>query len=1069
MKRPGLLLMLLLALASMGAHAQNSNFKLEGNDHRKLTLEQSFLQSTEITPFESNGRKTFGMAIDASITFQNASSYARVILLDTQFNEYLIYENYPYLSGSMKINVEQVCEETALLHGVQPYKLRIELQDAELELAGIYLANKGQVVSDLKRKQKEKKQAQNRYKVEQLNKHLRTMGQGWIAGGTSISELSYADRKKLYGNGTFPSGFEFYAGGVISSGNSSSLKSASSSSLFVPEWDWRNRHGRNWITPVKNQELCGACWAFAAAGATEAMFNVFYNQVINLDLSEQDLLSCSGAGSCDGGYPGTALNYISSTGVVDENCFPYTALDENCSSKGSSPNTLVKISGKVDFGSSLYPKTDDDLKRMLIEMGPISGGLLDWSHAMVLTGYKTVEAGDTMYYRDLSLSRYWKVVEAGDPLIGKTVWIFKNSWGKYSGDQGYVYVETPISNFRWTHAIKTPLTSEIQQFDVVCEDRDGDGYYYWGIGPKPANCPDCPDLADGDDSNPNLGPLDEFGYCILLNGAPVANFSSETIIKAEQNINFIDQSLGNPSTWVWNFPGGTPASSNEQNPVITYNTPGTYAVSLSVTNANGSDTKVLENYITVESNEVLYCQPVSNADNAWIASVQLGENSNSSSRGDGYQDFTSTVFSLNNGASHAVKLSPGFSGRSKFQYWGIWIDFNGDKDFSDAGEKVFQSSKSKSIVSGSITVPQNLEMETRLRIVMGNTPPSDCGNIESGQVEDYTVHLFKAAELPPVAEFTVNTKTVLMGESVQFSNASSNNPDGYQWYFPGGTPSSSTELNPVVTYAEAGSFDVTLIAYKEGFTDCEKLESAYIVVNNTPSPSEYCTPINVNSSRDFISAVNISGVVNSVSGGDGYSFDSTPFAFGTGSSYSVELTPSQSKSRNFWRIWIDFNKDGDFDDADESMVVLNNKRGNVSGTITIPGYATGATRMRISMKTGKAPAPCEDGFSGEVEDYLVDFGTQTILKQAEIPISIAPEPNRFGVYPNPTKDMVHVQLNAFDAGTKLMLFNSVGSKIKELTISSSLTSIDLRDQASGIYFIVVNSQQEQFKEKIIKR
>ena len=51
--------------------------------------------------------------------------------------------------------------------------------------------------------------------------------------------------------------------------------------------------------------------------------------------------------------------------------------------------------------------------------------------------------------------------------------------------------------------------------DIRCVDLDGDGYYNWGIGPKPATCPDgCPDENDCDDSDPEFGPyIDSTGEC----------------------------------------------------------------------------------------------------------------------------------------------------------------------------------------------------------------------------------------------------------------------------------------------------------------------------------------------------------------------------------------------------------------------------------------------------------------------------------------------------------------------------------------------------------------------------
>ena len=64
----------------------------------------------------------------------------------------------------------------------------------------------------------------------------------------------------------------------------------------------------------------------------------------------------------------------------------------------------------------------------------------------------------------------------------------------------------------------SPITSlNYNSANIICEDKDGDGYYFWGIGPKPANCPACaPDEEDGDDSNPNLGPIDEYGNCSVI-------------------------------------------------------------------------------------------------------------------------------------------------------------------------------------------------------------------------------------------------------------------------------------------------------------------------------------------------------------------------------------------------------------------------------------------------------------------------------------------------------------------------------------------------------------------------
>ena len=238
---------------------------------------------------------------------------------------------------------------------------------------------------------------------------------------------------------------------------------------------------------------------------------------------------------------------------------------------------------------------------------------------MTLVGYHTVEVGDYLYFRYNDTSRGWFTVPEGHALVGKTVWIFKNSWGSWFGDAGYVYVETEMSNFGWTHSITTPVTSEIVPRTVQCTDADGDGYYWWGLGPKPANRPPCPDLADGDDSDPTKGPLDDYGYCIPVDAPPVANFTaSAPNIGIGDKVDFTDLSSGAPISWSWTFEGGTPATSTAQNPSVTYNSTGTFNVTLVVTNAYGSDDMIRTGYINVT-----IPAPVANF-TADVTSVPLG-------------------------------------------------------------------------------------------------------------------------------------------------------------------------------------------------------------------------------------------------------------------------------------------------------------------------------------------------------------------------------------------------------------------------------------------------------------
>lgn len=254
----------------------------------------------------------------------------------------------------------------------------------------------------------------------------------------------------------------------------------------------------------------------------------------------------------------------------------------------------------------------------------------------------------------------------------------------------------------------------------------------------------------------NTGTLVLFGSADPCSApqAPVANFSANaTTVTPGTTVNFTDLSTGVPTSWSWSvspasgwaYAGGT--TSTSQNPQITFNTVGQYTISLTATNGIGSDTETKTNYITV-SVATTPCTGTSTTCDEYISNVTLNTINNTSACTN-YGNYTSTSTTLNKGAQYTATVIPTITGQGNGAYTNdeiaIWIDWNDDLDFNDAGEQVGYVL----VAAGwsnqfTFTVPMTATVGTVTMRVRMSYQPDDgaitpCGTTQYGEVEDYSI------------------------------------------------------------------------------------------------------------------------------------------------------------------------------------------------------------------------------------------------------------------------------------------------------------------------------------------
>lgn len=614
-----------------------------------------------------------------------------------------------------------------------------------------------------------------------------------------------------------------------------------------------------------------------------------------------------------------------------------------------------------------------------------------------------------------------------------------------------------------------------------------------------------------------------------LNWAPVANFvANVTTVTAGGVVTFTDQSVYNPTTWAWTFSGGTPATYNGQvPPPITYNTPGTYNVSLTVTNGNGNDTQTNTGYIVVTAasgcTQINYPIPVgwtltnyytgaTVGQDGWINGNNVYADREKAMYFDASSSPYSTLvsvyvafgraYSANPAKIVAMRIYDGTSGSPGAQLGSTINATMGQIMADEAGNNYTEYS----FVNTPVTLPPskrffvsidltNLQwissVHDTLSIVSnqaGQTTPSAIWEKQSDNLwYQYTTantwNLSASLVIHPfltgansVATFTQSATTICQGDQINFNGTGSTYEDTLLWYFPGGNPLTSNSLLQTVGYNTAGSYQAILYIVGGG---CSLFDSAFvnITVNPTPIMTVGATPTNT---------LCAGGTVNlSASGASSYLWSPATYLSSTNTASTVS-TPTASISYNVQGTGAN----GCISNAVIPITVENTPLANlvmsdtficINGSITYDGsnsvdassFAWTFPGGTPSTSTASSPVITYNTAGTYTAQLIVTntCGADTILfnNVGVGCVGIEEHSTSWNAFYNADQNVLQVISPVQATPVTATLVNSIGQVVYTMNVAAGTTnfSIDMSNYATGMYSLMISGVEEAYTIKFI--
>ena len=369
--------------------------------------------------------------------------------------------------------------------------------------------------------------------------------------------------------------------------------------------------------------------------------------------------------------------------------------------------------------------------------------------------------------------------------------------------------------------------------------------------------------------------------------------------------------------------------------------------------------------------------------------------------------FCTVSATVEQGMPYNITLKGNSNGSNNTDYYRVYIDWDQNKVFGNNVNEVYDigtitnsTGIDSTVVKGIIDVPSNAVLgATMMRIVKLRGAYTDaCTAANNGQSEDYQVNIntqSPCSGAPPAGNVKLSASSGTPGGtfSAWVIGSVSGSEFSYQWQ------KSSDNVN-WVDISGASSETANIIAealgstyYYRRLTTCKNTGD---VAQSTSASytGAYCIPTfaSSNTGKLYIESFKFIGVLN-----DDFLTANTSTQSGTNGVYEnwTTLTPIAEQVRGsvvniearsagtftanglvgwgYWMAWVDWNRDGLFDDATERVYALQDylTKSVTFGFVITPDKPLGDYRIRIATMSNKSTNPCGlSSANGEVEDYM---------------------------------------------------------------------------------------------------